>query len=54
MKNRGAVAMGRKGGKAKVPKGFSSKTPEERAEAGRKGAEKRWGKKRKENTNADR
>lgn len=43
--SRAAAAMGRKGGKAKVPKGFSSMDPEARADAGRKGAQKRWGKK---------
>ncbi len=44
-KNSAAVELGRLGGSRKVPKGFSSMDPEARAEAGRKGAEKRWGKK---------
>lgn len=35
-KNRAAVALGRKGGKAKVAKGFSALTPEQRSEIGRK------------------
>lgn len=37
-----AAAMGRKGGKAKVPKGFAMRTPEELAELGRAGAVTRW------------
>lgn len=44
-KNPAAVALGRKGGKKKVPKGFSRMDPEKRAALGRKGAAKRWGKK---------
>jgi general stress protein YciG len=44
-KNSAAVELGRLGGKKKVPKGFSTMNPEMRAEAGRKGAAKRWGKK---------
>lgn len=40
-KNRAAVALGRKGGKAKVAKGFSSMTPERIAAAQRKSAETR-------------
>jgi hypothetical protein len=38
---------GRMGGKAKVPKGFSTMSEEERAAHGRKGAEARWSKERK-------
>jgi hypothetical protein len=41
---RAAAALGRKGGKAKVPKGFSMKTKAERSEAARKRLAKRWGK----------
>jgi hypothetical protein len=37
-KNPAAVALGRKGGKAKVPKGFSSMTPEQIAAAQLKSA----------------
>jgi hypothetical protein len=47
-KDPAAVALGRKGGKvgglARVPKGFAAMTPEQRAEAGRRGAAKRWAK----------
>jgi hypothetical protein len=42
-KNPAAVALGRRGGKKKVPKGFAMDT-EKAAAAGRKGAAKRWGK----------
>jgi hypothetical protein len=45
-KNPAAVALGRKGGKAKVPKGFSSLSEEERIASARRGAEARWGKKK--------
>ena len=38
--------IGRKGGKAKVPKGIAALSPEERKELGRKAAEKGWAKKR--------
>ena len=44
-KNQAAVALGRLGGRAKVAKGFSTMSEEERREAGRAGAAKRWGKK---------
>jgi general stress protein YciG len=44
-KNSAAVTLGRLGGKKKVAKGFSTMDPEMRAEAGRKGAAKRWAKK---------
>lgn len=37
--------IGRKGGKAKVPKGAATLTPEERAQRGRDAAAARWGKK---------
>ena len=43
--NAAAVALGRLGGKAKVPKGLSQLTPERRAEIARQGAAKRWAKK---------
>ena len=46
-KNSAAVELGRLGGSKKVAKGFSTMDPELRAAAGRKGAEKRWGKKNK-------
>ena len=35
-KNPAAVALGRKGGKVKVPKGFAMMTPEQRSEIARK------------------
>ena len=45
-KNPAAVALGRlggrKGGKAKGPKGFALMTPEQRREAGRTGGFARW------------
>jgi len=44
-KNPAAVALGRKGGKKKVAKGFSQMDPERRAEISRKAAAKRWEKK---------
>jgi hypothetical protein len=44
-KNTAAVALGRRGGKKKVPKGLSMMTPERRSEIARAGAEARWGKK---------
>lgn len=43
-KNAAAVALGRRGGKRKVPKGFSQMAPEKRSAAGKKGAAARWGK----------
>lgn len=43
-KNPHAVALGRKGGQARVAKGFSSLTDEERSEMARKANEARWGK----------
>jgi len=42
-KNAAAVELGRLGGQAKVPKGFSVT---DAAAAGKKGAANRWGKKR--------
>jgi hypothetical protein len=39
--------MGRKGGKAKTPKGFSALTPAQRSEAGKAAAAKRWADKNK-------
>ena len=48
-KDPAAVALGRKGGKKKVPKGFARMTPAERkriqSAGGRASAEARWGKK---------
>ena len=44
-KNPAAVALGRKGGRKKVAKGFSVMSPERRAEIARKAAAVRWGKK---------
>jgi hypothetical protein len=41
-KNPAAVALGRRGGKAKVPKGLAKMTPERRAEIAAKGAAARW------------
>jgi hypothetical protein len=40
-KNPAAVALGRLGGKARVPKGFAKFDPERRAEASRRGLEAR-------------
>ncbi len=44
--------IGRRGGQAKVPKGFSSLSDEERKENARKAAEARWGKRRPGKTKA--
>ena len=41
-KNAAAVSLGRRGGKAKVPKGFSAMDPEKRRELARAAAKKRW------------
>jgi hypothetical protein len=38
-------AIGRKGGKRKVPKGFAMLSPEERSKRARDSAKKRWAKK---------
>ncbi len=46
-KNAAAVALGRKGGKAKVPKGFSQMDPPRRAEIAKKAAAARWKDKKK-------
>jgi general stress protein YciG len=45
-KNSAAMELGRLGGQRKVAKGFSMMNAEQRAEAGKKGAETRWGKKK--------
>ena len=45
-KNPAAVALGSLGGRAKVPKGFSSLSPEERKENAKRAAKARWGKKK--------
>jgi len=37
--------IGKRGGQAKVPKGFSALSPEERRERGQMAARARWGKK---------
>jgi hypothetical protein len=42
-KNPAAVALGRLGGQAKVPKGFSALSDEDRKENAKKAAEARWG-----------
>jgi hypothetical protein len=42
-KNAAAVALGRLGGKKRVPKGLSKVSPERRAEISRAGAAARWG-----------
>ena len=44
-KNPAAVALGRLGGKAKVPKGLARMTKKRRAEIVRQGAAARWAKK---------
>jgi len=47
-KNPAAVALGRLGGKARVPKGFAKFDPKRRAEASRKGVEAKRNKRAKE------
>ena len=42
-----AAALGKKGGKAKVPKGFSTMSPERRSEIAKAAAAKRWAGKKK-------
>jgi hypothetical protein len=37
-----AAIMGRKGGKAKTPKGFAALTPAQRSELGKAAAANRW------------
>jgi hypothetical protein len=44
-KNPAAVALGRKGGKAKVPKGFSVLSKAQRSANAKAAAAKRWAKK---------
>lgn len=44
-KDPAAVSLGRKGGKARVPKGFSKMGKKRRSEIGKAAAKKRWGKK---------
>jgi hypothetical protein len=44
-KDAAAVSLGRRGGRAKVPKGFSLMDPDRRAEIAKKAAAARWGKK---------
>jgi len=41
-KNQSAVRLGRKGGKAKVPKGFAKMDPARRSEIAKQAAQKRW------------
>ena len=41
-KDPAAVALGRRGGKARVPKGFAKMDPKRRAEIAKKAAEARW------------
>jgi hypothetical protein len=41
-KNPAAVALGRLGGKKRVPKGFSTLTPEQRSKIAKAAAFKRW------------
>jgi hypothetical protein len=45
-KNPHAVALGRRGGLKKVPKGFAAMTPERRREISRSALASRWGKPR--------
>jgi general stress protein YciG len=51
-KNSAAVELGRLGGLKRVPKGFSAMDPDARAAAGKKGADKRWGGKKKKKSTA--
>jgi hypothetical protein len=44
-KDPAAVALGRRGGQKRVPKGFSMLSQAERRELGRRAAAARWGKK---------
>jgi hypothetical protein len=44
-KNPAAAALGRLGGKKKVPKGLAMLTKEEKSAIAKKGAAARWGKK---------
>jgi hypothetical protein len=47
-KNPAAVALGRLGGKARVPKGFAKFDPKRRAEVSRRGVEAKRNKREKE------
>ena len=49
-KNPAAVALGRLGGKARVPKGFAKFDPKRRAEASRKGVDAKRAKRAREST----
>lgn len=42
-KDPAAVTLGRKGGRAKVPKGFAKMDPERLRQIGKDTAKKRWG-----------
>jgi hypothetical protein len=42
--SKAAAALGKKGGQAKVAKGFSTMSPERRSEIAKAAAAKRWGK----------
>ena len=43
-KNKAAAALGKKGGKVKTPKGFSTMDPARLAEIAKAAADKRWAK----------
>jgi hypothetical protein len=45
-KNPAAVALGRRGGKKKVPKGFATMSPERALEIRRAGAKAMWAKRK--------
>jgi len=45
-KDPAAVSLGRRGGKAKVPKGFAMLTPTERSAIAKKASKARWAKKK--------
>lgn len=53
-KNPAAVALGRKGGKKKVPKGTAALEPEERVARAKEAAAARWRKARKKAAEAKR
>jgi len=46
-KNAAAVALGRLGGSKQVKKGFATMDPDAQRKLAKKGAEARWGKKKK-------
>lgn len=48
-----AAQMGRKGGKVKTPKGFSTLTPAQRSELGKAAIAKRWADKKKKDNASD-